>query len=293
MARQIIRKCKNCGSKLPEGAVFCDMCGEPVARRKEAVVESRTESKDVGSGKQTKKKWRNVNEERSRKRIGLAVGVIVAAVVVIGAVIGIAAIYDSRNIADEHTDAPKNIKENLPAMDSRVTVEQYEALKFGMTYDEVVELLGEEGGRPEYSYGNDCTWPGEYYDEGCFYEDDRPRINLQFSEDWRLIGMEEINVIDGRTIRDNLTERTTARVEVNEKTIDSIKKGTAYTEVTGILGAEGILTNSESDNSGHDTRTYTWEYLGKDYYGKDEYKELKIIFNNGKAAEIDYDGGEF
>ena len=267
MTKENTVKCKKCGHELPSGSAFCDNCGAPVGKRKKPVDEA-------------------INDRLRRETI-IKVASVFLFVIVITAVPIIIGARNEKAAVDE-----ENFEDKFAGMESRITPEMYEKLEFGMKYEEVVELLGEEG-TEEYSYS--YVWPGEYADQARNDEDyyyynyyNEPRVRLRFSDNNNLIEIHEYNILDGKEIYEAKSEEKVSRVTVNEKIFASMKNRMSYREIADILGAEGVLVESESDRSGESEKTYEWEYVfegSEDAYGRN----LSIVFYNDKAHRNSWD----
>ena len=258
-------KCKKCGHELPADAAFCDRCGAPVPSRK---AEPETAAKP---------------ERRGAKK-----AVIIAAAVIIAVAAIIAIFAAASHTGNERTDKGETTEERLAKMSSRITPEMYEQLEFGMTYDDVVALFGEEGAE-EY-HDRRYIWPGEYFDadEGSDYYYSQPRVTLEFSDNKRLIEIKEYDVLDGREIYEAEAEGKTSSVVVNDEILSSMKNRMSYREIADILGAEGVLKESESDKSGYEMKNYEWKYVTEGEESSYE-RSLDIAFYNDKARRNNWD----
>ena len=259
-------RCRICGQELPADAAFCDRCGAPVPAKKKAVQH---EEAPAGRG--------------SRKKAVIAAAVIIiaaAAVIIVSAAVHIKDRNDDRDY--------ESSEDRVFSMSSRITPEMYEQLEFGMTYDEVVGLFGEEG--TEEYHDRRYVWPGEYFDAeaGSSYYYSQPRVTLEFSDNKRLIEIKEYKVLDGREIYEAEQEGRTSHVSVNEDILASMRNRMSYSEIAGILGAEGVLKESESDRSGYQMKEYEWKYVMEGEENSYE-KTLDIVFYNDKARRSDWD----
>lgn len=260
MTEKITIKCKNCGRELPPGAQFCDSCGARVTPE----IKRQPPSAEKAGG--------------SRVKAVAAAGIIVLLAVIISAVF-ISNRIDTARDADETEAAEKR----FAAMESRITPEQYGKLDFGMSYEEVTDLLGEEGTQQYSRY----LWPGEYFDE-AEYVYDAPRIELEFGDNMKLIGIKEYNVLLGKEIYEAKKEGRVSQVTVNDEVLASMRNRMSYREIADILGAEGVLEEAESDKSGFDRKQYVWRYV-KEGENSSYGRYLSISFYNDKARRSDYD----
>ena len=262
MTEKITVKCKKCGHELPPDAQFCDNCGERVAP-----VKKEQPSPKAAAGRE------------HTKAIAAAAGIL-AVLLLITAVVFVSNRISSARDADETETA----EEQLAKMSSRVTPELYEQLDFGMSYDEVKDLIGEEG---TMRYEGRYIWPGEYFDEAD-YDYNAPRIELGFSDSMKLIDIKEYDVLLGKEIYEAKKEGRESRVSVNEETLASMRNRMSYREIADILGAEGVLQEAESDKSGYDMKTYEWKYVMEGE--ENSYaRSMDISFYGDKARRSSWD----
>lgn len=262
MTEKITVKCKKCGHELPPDAQFCDNCGERVAP-----VKKEQPAPKAAAGRE------------HAKAIAAAAGVLAVLLLIT------AFVFISNRIGpDRDEDGTETVEEQLAKMSSRVTPELYEQLDFGMSYDEVRDLIGEEG---TMRYEGRYIWPGEYFDDAD-YVYDAPRIELEFSDSMKLIGIREYDVLLGKEIYEAKKEGRESRVSVNEETFASMRNRMSYREIADILGAEGVLQQAESDKSGFDMKTYEWKYVME---GEESSyaRSLDISFYGDKARRSSWD----
>ena len=262
MTEKITVKCRKCGHELPPDAQFCDNCGERAApvKKEQLPPEDRT-------------------GRRRTKAIAAAAGILAVLLLITAFVF-----VPKRTGPARDGDETETTEEQLAKMSSRVTPELYEQLDFGMSYDEVKELIGEEGAM---RYEGRYIWPGEYFDEAG-YVYDVPRIELGFSENMKLIDIKEYDVLLGSEIYEAKKEGRESRVTVNEEMLASMKDRMSYREIADILGAEGVLTEAGSDKSGHDRKIYEWKYVMEGE--EDPYaRTLDISFYDDKARRGSWD----
>ena len=262
MTEKTTVKCKKCGNELPPGAQFCDNCGERVAP-----VKKEQPATKPAAGRE------------HAKAIAAAAGVFAVLLLITAFVF-----VSNRTGSAREADETETTEEQLAKMSSRVTPELYEQLDFGMSYDEVKDIIGEEG---TMRYEGRYVWPGEYFDDAT-YVYDAPRIELEFSDSMKLIGIKEHDVLLGKEIFEAKKEGRESRVTVNEDTLAAMRNRMSYREIADILGAEGVLTEAESDKSGYDKRTYEWKYVME---GEDSSyaRSLDISFYGDKARRSDWD----
>ena len=149
MDYQKTRKCKKCGADIPVNAVYCDICGEAVSRRREKKQE-KAKAKTVR---------RRAPKQKSFKDYMAMIGTAVVVVVVIITIIGLIGGYISEL---EYKQYQKRI--DLSDWEETITPEEFEKIKIGMTYEEVKEAVGGDGKLiGDEKYWIEYRWPGEYY----------------------------------------------------------------------------------------------------------------------------------
>lgn len=253
--------CRKCGHKLPPGSVFCDKCGEPV-------VKKLARKQDAGT---------KDNASKGKMMIAAAI----ALILVVFALIMAFSPGSREKARDENS--PETYEERISAMTSRVTPEQYEKLDFGMSYEEVVALLGEEGaGR----YSDEYVWPGEYFDR-AEYTYDAPRVELRFGHTQKVIEIKEYNVLDGAEIY-NTKKADEEELILDDEKLSSLRARMSYAEIAEIIGRDGVLIESYSDKTGNETKTYRWKYYDGNESSSYE-KDLTITFFNDKADRNKWD----
>ena len=254
-------KCKKCGNDMPAGSLYCDKCGASLSRRR---INEKDEVREYAT--RQKKSYKTI--------LFLAASVCVLVFVFIGI----------RNT--EEREVVGSPSENLPKINIRVTPAQYNQLSYGMTYDEVVELLGDEG-LLLYKKSNNYMWPGEFYDDEVF-EDNfyKPTTELVFSDNHKLIEIRERNLIDASEIRANRMKKDVNPVIISDDMIPKLKERMSYSEFVEVLGAEGLLMDSSSDKNGNDSKKYIWKFRMEIAKDSDFDYTLEIEFNNDKATNI-------
>ena len=252
-------KCKKCGNEMPAGSLFCDKCGAALSKR-------------AGGEMNAHNKVEQLRQKRaSRKRI------IVTAAIVLCMILLFSILPTQCNDRDVYPE------EQLPKISVRVTPEQYEKLSYGMTHDEVVDFLGEDG-VCMYEGSEIYMWPGILYDDEAFeYYYDKPNIELQFSKNGNLVEIEEHNLIKAEEIAANRKKENGQPIVLSQEIRQKMKKRMSYAEIVEILGAEGLLIESESDKKGTLKERYRWSYKEDPEDNTSFYYNLEISFNNDKA----------
>lgn len=249
-------KCEKCGAELPANAKFCDLCGAKVFRE---TYEERAAREAAEREKEHRKKL-------TRK-------ITVASVLLIL----IAAAWSLFWPRDRHY-AP-----DIYSLKDPVTAEEYGMLYKGMTYKQVTDTIGK--GARESRWGNVLSgfdiyiWPGEFLDKGVLYSE----VSVYIDRRSKKVDMfSESNVVNGKEIHDNLSGSKKAVTRRTREEIEAMESGLTYQDVADFMGAEGILTESESNSNGNNEKTYVW-------YIYDEYGSSTGVYVNlskNKVSDI-------
>ena len=239
--------CKYCGTELPATAKYCDVCGAKVERE---------------TGTRVKKKA--LKRKFSWK---LAILPAMAVIFLIGAAIASHTNSGYYSYQDE--------AEKFQKMSSRVTVTVFDKIEKGMTYNDVVKIIGEDGIKSYHGTGfTEYSWPGEYYGKIDSLD---PKLILAFDDDTDTVeNIEEINIVDGKEIYENEKSHREAKTSLSEEEIQNIPEAASYETVCEIMGCEGVLvTSMQSYGSVH--KSYCWRYLDDN-----QYKEAYLSFTNDR-----------
>ncbi len=253
-------KCRNCGCEIPVNVRYCDNCGERVV----------VKNKKIKIKKDKKpSKWATMSR---REKIGKMI-------LFVYLIAFCSFVFFVNHIAKNN----ETEEEAIARLPMRVTSKQYSELRTGMTYSEVAELFEGEGLRVQKTSSElKYAWPGAYL-EGiveAFRSDytKTPVVYVYFDRmSDTVLRFEEINVVNGGEMN-KLMERD-IKTDIEENELKSIEKGISYEEAVRILGNEGKLIDSRSDNVSPQTKTYMWEYPSD--YGFDEvYRAWVMTFEN-------------
>lgn len=162
------------------------------------------------------------------------------------------------NKKDEKIDTPTPTTESSPKDDSKtettktsssdsggLTMENYEKIKNGMTYDEVAELLGSKGEETRSSTIGKIElksykWEGDNY----------KRIYVNFRDD-EVNSKTQSGLSGSAVTKDGGADITMAKYE-------EIKTGMTYEEVVKVIGSEGEQSsNSKIGNT--EISSYRWK----------------------------------
>ena len=237
------KRCKNCGAMLPGNAGYCDICGTPCSDTIPSAEYARREHN------------RHVSKKAAK---GCLIFVVIALVMLL--IISYAAFqfHELRNEYFGQGD-PSTWK-------NYVTAEQFEKIKYDMSYEEVSKILGE--GVLEASYdGGDYLfyfWPGENRIDTERYSDTlEAYIQITYSNG-EMSSLEERNIIKGKEVKANFEAGTDIDAPlVTKESAHKIEEGMDINTVSHILGGKGVLlderTNIYSANSVYTYETYGWK----------------------------------
>lgn len=213
--------CKHCKTAIPKKAKVCPNC-----RKKQGGI----------------LKW---------------ILIIFVALIIIGAIAGGG--NDSSNDSSNTTSSSSVDKNDGTKKEaSGLTEEKYNSIEQGMTYDEVVGIIGEEGTNiSEVELGGITTVVYEWT-----ASDGWGNANITF-QDNKVVNKAQFGVDSG----DN--------VEITMEQYNAVATGMTYEEVVGVLGGEGALL-SDTEVSGMTAQIYMWE-------GTSLGSNANITFSDGKV----------
>lgn len=192
-----MKKCKHCQSDIPKKATVCPVC----------------------------------KKKQNKPALG-------AILILFGIIIIICALSGSDDSNTTNGSSVQNTEvSGTTSIATKLTVEKYNAIDFGMSYEDVVAIIGEEGENISEVSVADVTTSIYQWDEG----------------------LANFNV----TIQDNqVTAKAQAGVIVSSSKVtmemyNSIENGMTYDEVVEIFGAEGAPL-STAKTLGMVTTIYTW-----------------------------------
>ena len=128
MENENMKKCENCGAFVPRDAVYCDVCGEVVSKRRARKQEKAEAPKGKFGRPKTFKEFMML--------AGMSFVMMIAILIVIGIISG---------AADEARYREYERKRDLSGWEETVTPEEFEKIEIGMTYEEVKEVIGGDG----------------------------------------------------------------------------------------------------------------------------------------------------
>ena len=216
------KKCKHCQSDIPKKAKVC-----PVCRKKQG----------------GKLKW---------------IIIIIIALFIIGSIGGKKS--DDSTTQESSSTSTSTESTSSPAKEvTGLTEEKYDSIQTGMTYDEVVAIIGEDG---ENIFETEI---------GCVKT---VIYKWEASESW---GNATITFSDGKVVnKAQFGVSSGDNVEITIEQYNSVETGMTYDEVVALFGGEGSLL-SESDVAGYTAKIYMWE-------GSSLGANANITFSDGKVV---------
>ena len=263
-----MKKCSNCGAEIPKDAAYCDICGALCSKR--LIARPPEEKKRIEK--------RRAGIKRAVKIVLAVAGGCFAALIVVALISG----YVSEKRYEKREKA-----RDLTGWEVTVTPEEFSKLDIGMTYEEIVRIIGGEGKVVEDSdYVTSYMWPGEHYINPDFGYLTVDFYNHSDTGSERLTAdyIEECDILDGsetyetyRKIYGNEHSAIDAPV-VTKDQVSKVGEGMSYEKVSELLG-EGKMCSSSTriDAYGSDRYTdYAWrcKMSGQD-------SEFELHFENG------------
>ena len=177
------KKCKHCQTDIPKKAKVCPNC-----RRKQG-------------------------------GIGKVIGIILILFIVVGVLgSGSDSSEDSSNVNNNSVSNASTQKEEVVST-KKLTAEKYNAIDFGMTYEEVVGIIGEEGENiSEVAVGDIVTTIYQW-------DEDITNCNVTIQND-SVTGKAQFGIIDSDS-------------KVTMEMYNAVKNGMTYDEVVEVFGGEG------------------------------------------------------
>lgn len=208
--RKKMFRCAKCGALLPYGAKFCDVCGEACDS-----VE-------------------HIKFERRKRMIP---------VLIVSALLALFLFYRIY-ILIAGTKAVEDT--SLTEVEDTITPDEYNSIELGMNLEQVEDIIGCKG---KEIYDSSYNWPGEYYDPEDpwdFY------AQMRFNEG-KLTEKKEYDILDGEEISKvrEIAEKDPGKLDapfVTARQLKQLEEGMPYEEVISILGGEGQLFSSESQD---------------------------------------------
>ena len=253
-------KCIKCGTELPDHVSYCDNCGSKV---------------------EIQEYYREKRLQKEKKDYRVIVGVALAILVFAVAILIIS--------EDTKYDRTINPAEDIDEINNEVSESVYNTLEYGMTYEEVAEILGGDGvllsEEPEDGI-YEFAWPGANRKKNGWNEYELPQVVVGF-EDWtkKAVHIEELNIIDGEEVFKNNDYDLYSQSKITKEDKEKAKEAESYDELVQILGVEGTLMKSKSTKDGSIEKKYRWSYSEPNKDGKLEDHVWDVNVIDGKVQK--------
>ncbi len=216
------KTCKHCKSIIPKGAKVCPYC-----RKKQG-----------GKGK--------------------IILIAVIVIIVIAAIGSGNSSSSSTDTSNTNTDVASTENNTVTKETSGITEEEFDSIETGMTYDEVVAIIGEDGTNiSESEVAGINTVIYEWTSSEIW-----GNANITF-QNGKVVNKAQFGVSSGDD------------VEITLDQYNSIETGMSYDEVVEILGGEGSLL-SDTEIAGSKSQIYMWN-------GTSLGANANITFSDGKV----------
>lgn len=278
MENENMKRCENCGAFVPRDAVYCDVCGEVVSKRRAKKQEKAEAPKGKFGRPKTFKEFMML--------AGMSFVMMIAILIVIGIISG---------AVDEAKYRDYEKKRDLSDWEETVTPEEFEKLEMGMTYEEVKEIIGGEGKMIEKEkYWHTYRWPGEYYVDMYFgYVELRFDTNTYGVNKGKPPMLEEIDereIVHGAECHDTYIKMQDGKYSelgteyVTRAQLEKIEAGMSYEQVCEAIGAEGKHYRSSTwvrENRTDRRDEYVWKTKRGDWDN-----DFSQSFEDGVVKEL-------
>ncbi len=278
MENENMKKCENCGTFVPRDAVYCDVCGEVVSKRRARKQEKAEAPKGKFGRPKTFKEFMML--------AGMSFVMMIAILIVIGIISG---------AADEARYREYERKRDLSGWEETVTPEEFEKIEIGMTYEEVKEVIGGDGKMIEKEkYWHTYRWPGDYYvDKNFGYLELRFDTNTYGVNEGKPPMLEEIDereIVHGADCHDTYIKLQDGKYSeldteyVTRAQLEKIEAGMSYEQVCEAIGAEGKHYRSSTwirENRTDRRDEYVWKTKRGDWDN-----DFSQSFEDGVVKEI-------
>ena len=263
------KKCGNCGAEIPITAAYCDVCGERFSMVREAKT----------------KEEKKLSTQKKERRLRIVKRILTTLVVAFMILFTLSLIMGKLNTM--RFERREKLRD-LSKWETVVSKSDFEKIDVGMTYDEIVEIVGGPGKKVEDDkYRIAYMWPGEYYIDsfqGCF-EVEFSKYDLEKKKNETPASMiRERGMIDGaetfemyKAVRDGRFAEIDTEI-VTKSQVEKISEGMSYEKVCEILG-DGKLFESESWVNSYDSTNYK-TYVWRCTYQEEDFC-FQLRFENG------------
>ena len=170
----------------------------------------------------------------------------------------------------------------------RVTLSQFRAVEEGMSYGEVVRLLGREGTLDSRTDGSDGPVISSYY----WWNDNKSYVEAAFEND-RLVYKNQSRLRQRRSWPGRLAPPRPAGASferipyVTLRQFRALERGMSYREVVRRLGREGTPDSRTDGFDGPVTATYHWWNDNKSYVEAAFENDRLIYKNQSRLRQVD------
>ena len=157
----------------------------------------------------------------------------------------------------EETDEAAEAGQEQESESGTIDADKFSQIEAGMTYDEVVALIGSDGEKMTDVAAGDMSGESYRWD----------------SDSW---GTAIVTFVNGEVANKSQAGVDTDAATITAEKYDQIEEGMSYDDVIGIIGGEGALL-SKSEIEGMSAEIYAW-------YGEDGISNASITFSDGKVT---------
>ncbi|MGD7009538.1 DUF3862 domain-containing protein [Metabacillus sp. 84] len=144
--------------------------------------------------------------------------------------------------------------EAAPAPAGEVSMEEFNKLKFGISYKEAEEIIGAEGVLESESGDKGSEYHSESYSWETDSEDGLIFVDLRF-QDEKLVSKSQFGMVDPK-----------AKGKMTKAEYDQIKNGMTLEEVNKIIGGSGTLERESTLGGDYYSASYMYQSDGGDKY---------------------------
>lgn len=236
--------CRSCGVMNKAGSTFCSSCGKNL-------ITDNLPKKSTPNNVQTKKK-------KKKKHKFHPIFFIVGILMIIMALLMMIEDAMRSGKLEVTVNTPTTESSSSPENTEGINADKFNQIQNGMTYDEVVAIIGEDGTSISESELADIKT--EIYEWQS--HDGWGNANITF-QNGKVVNKAQFGVDSGNG------------VEITMDQYNSVETGMTYDEVVALLGGDGTLL-SDTELAGSTSQIYMWE-------GSSVGSNANITFSDGKV----------